>query len=171
MASLLCVHVYSQGCFHCVLCEGSPVMSDLQVKVIKRSVNSLTFSFFNTHTTPHTYTHVHTYIHTYHTHTNKHSRTTMPEFRFRRKKHQSRRHTLHDAEETSKQIEAAKEQVDLENQAEVELIELPPPPPPPPRRTNHSGAFRAPCLAPRLWGYSDPPVINIIVVRHAHKQP
>ena len=35
----------------------------------------------------------------------------MPEFRFRRKKHQNRRHTLHDAEESSAQIQAAREQV------------------------------------------------------------
>lgn len=36
----------------------------------------------------------------------------MPEFRFRRKKQQARRRTLHDVEEAAQQIQAAKEQQD-----------------------------------------------------------
>ena len=52
------------------------------------------------------YTHTHTYT--------RHSllhHSQMPEFRFRRRKPQNRRHTLHDADESAAQITAAKKEI------------------------------------------------------------
>ena len=61
-----------------------------------------------------TYTHTNYLLLLYnndHTHTHARIRTVMPEFRFRRKKQQDRRHTLHNQDETSKQVKVAKQQI------------------------------------------------------------
>ena len=66
-------------------------------------------------TQPPVTTHTHT-----HTHKLPHICSQMPEFRFRRRKPQNRRHTLHDAEESAAQIKAAKQQIQsVENGDEV----------------------------------------------------
>lgn len=52
----------------------------------------------------------------------------MPEFRFRRKNKQNRRKTVHDPEETAKQIEAAKDLKPIKSEKRNSIAVVNPPP-------------------------------------------